>query len=85
MVHETRVIPLDERPHAGGSVRGYMGEARGLCEGHTLVVETTNLRDESVERWRTPPAARAPGKRRSVRTGLKTSMSAIPTVAEGER
>lgn len=44
MVHETRIIPLDGRPHAPETIRSYMGNARGHWEGETLVVETTNLR-----------------------------------------
>jgi hypothetical protein len=43
MVHEARIIPLGKIPHAGPSIRTYMGDSRGRWEGNTLVVETTNL------------------------------------------
>jgi hypothetical protein len=50
MIHETRIIPLDGRPHVSSRIRSYMGDARGHWEGDTLVVETTNFRDESTYR-----------------------------------
>ena len=43
MVHDTRIIPLDGRPHVGKNIRQYLGDARGHWEGQTLVVETTNF------------------------------------------
>ena len=46
MIHETRVIPLDARPHLEPEAfESYMGDARGHLEGNTLVVETTNFTD----------------------------------------
>ena len=44
MMHDTRIIPLDERPHLTSAVRTTLGDARGHWEGDTLVVETTNLK-----------------------------------------
>jgi hypothetical protein len=43
MIHETRVIPLDNRPHVSQGIRQYLGDARAHWDGNTLVVETTNF------------------------------------------
>ena len=47
MIHETRLIPLDSRPHVKSRIKTYMGDARGHFEGNTLVVETTNFTDKT--------------------------------------
>jgi hypothetical protein len=47
MIHETRIIPLDGRPHVGKSIRSYMGDSRGRWDGNTLVVTTTNLNGQT--------------------------------------
>ena len=47
MIHDTRIIPLDNRPQLGSSIRQYMGDSRGRWEANVLVVETTNLTDKT--------------------------------------
>ena len=42
MIHDVRIIPLDNRPAPPAGYRGWMGYSRGRWEGNTLVVETTN-------------------------------------------
>jgi hypothetical protein len=62
-IHETRVIPLDGRPHLDQGVRQWFGDSRGHWEGDTLVVDVTNFNSRTrfegstqnmhlVERWR---------------------------------
>jgi hypothetical protein len=58
MVHETRIIPLEGSGSINLPVRAHMGFARGRFEGDTLVVETTNFRDESVYRGANPDRLR---------------------------
>lgn len=45
MVHDTRIIALDGRPHLPSSIRLRLGDSIGHWEGGTLVVDTTNFHD----------------------------------------
>ena len=50
-IHEVRLIHLDGRPHIGGSIRQWLGDSRGHWDGDTLVVETTNFREDATFRF----------------------------------
>jgi hypothetical protein len=43
MIHDVRIIPLDNRPQLPNTVRQWVGSSRGHWEGDTLVVETANF------------------------------------------
>lgn len=48
MVHDTRIIYTDGRQHLAQSIHQYLGDSRGHWEGDELVVETTNLTDQTA-------------------------------------
>jgi len=48
MVHDTRIIYTDGRPHVSSSIHQYLGDSRGHWDGDELVVETTNLTDQTA-------------------------------------
>jgi hypothetical protein len=52
MVHNARIVPLDNRPHS--TVRQWAGSSRGRWEGDTLVVETKNFSNETSLRGSGP-------------------------------
>tara|TARA_B100000470_G_scaffold164283_1_gene129104 strand:+ start:320 stop:1324 length:1005 start_codon:yes stop_codon:yes gene_type:complete len=42
MGHDSRIIPLDGRPHVNDNIRQWLGNSRGYWDDDTLVVETKN-------------------------------------------
>jgi len=52
MIHNARIIPLDGR--APANVPQWVGESRGRWDGDTLVIETTNFRDNTSLRGSSP-------------------------------
>ena len=54
MIHETRIIPLDDSPRPAKSITSYMGSARGHWEGNTLVVVSKNFNDRGAYRNANP-------------------------------
>jgi len=53
VIHQARIIPLNGRPHAGGQITPWFGDPRGHWEDQTLVVETTNFREDGLFRGAT--------------------------------
>lgn len=45
MVHDVRLVPIDDRPALASDIQQWMGSSVGRWEGDTLVVETRNFRD----------------------------------------
>ena len=43
MIHDTRIIRLDDRPPLDDDIRQWVGASRGYWEGDTLVVESGNF------------------------------------------
>jgi hypothetical protein len=43
MIHDTRIVLMDGRPHLSPAIRQYMGDSRGRWDGNTLVIDVTNF------------------------------------------
>ena len=50
MIHDSRIVPLDGRPHLPPAIRRLLGDSRGRWEGNSLVVETTNFSGQTSVR-----------------------------------
>jgi len=57
MIHDSRVIHLDNRPHVPAKVKQWLGDSRGRWDGDTLVVETTNFDERGPAIGGVPPSA----------------------------
>ena len=48
MIHEARIIPINDRAPLSEKIRLWNGDARGRWEGDTLIVETGNYNDQGT-------------------------------------
>jgi hypothetical protein len=48
MLPDTRLFYIDNRPHVNQKIGMYMGDSRARWDGEELVVETTNLTDQTA-------------------------------------
>jgi hypothetical protein len=48
MIHDTRIIHLDGRPHLPPEIRLWLGDSIGHWEGDTLVVDTVAIREDAL-------------------------------------
>lgn len=46
MIHDARIIPLDERTRLRPSIRQWLGDSHGHWDGDTLVIETANFTEK---------------------------------------
>jgi hypothetical protein len=56
MIHDSRVIYLDNRRHVSSKVPQWLGDSRGRWEGDTLVVETINFDERGPAIGGVPPS-----------------------------
>jgi len=46
-IHDVRIVPLNGPAHLPQDIRQWLGDSRGHFEGDTLVVESTNFKDQT--------------------------------------
>ena len=51
MIHDVRIIPIDDRPQLHDNIRQWNGDSRGYWDGDTLVVRTANFSDKTRHRF----------------------------------
>jgi hypothetical protein len=78
MIHDSRIVPLDGRPHLPPAIRRLLGDSRGRWDGNTLVVETTNFSDKTNVRGSGERRAWSNGSRAS--TPTRCSMNSRSTI-----
>jgi hypothetical protein len=62
MIHDARIVPLNDNTPVSPAVKQWMGISRGHWEGNTLVVETTNFK-AGASATNTAVIASPPGNR----------------------
>jgi hypothetical protein len=48
MIHGSRIVPVDGRPHVNRSIHQWTGDPRGTWKGDTLVVDSTNFSEHGT-------------------------------------
>ena len=51
MIHDVRIIPIDDRPQLHDNIRQWNGDSRGYWDDDTLVVRTANFSDKTRHRF----------------------------------
>lgn len=51
MIHDVRVIPINDKPKLDDKIRQWNGDSRGYWDGNTLVIETANFSDKTRHRF----------------------------------
>ena len=67
MIHDVRLIPIDDRPPLHDNIRLWNGDSRGYWDGDTLVVRTANFSDKTRHRY--PSSRNTVAVERFTRTG----------------
>lgn len=72
MIHEARIVPLNDNTPIPAAIKSYMGIARGHWEGNTLVVVSTNFQP-GASMTNTAVIASPPGNRWPISDQMKVT------------